>query len=377
MTKSSYLVDVQGLAFEETNGTDSSWVHALPLGSYKHPIYGTIDITVDRVKNFADGIKNKVRGTVEPSINYVHDNSNVAAGWVKNAEPRSDGLWLFVEWVKDAAQAIKDKKWRYFSSEFEDEWTDTQGAKHKDVILGGALTNRPFMKNLVPINLSEGTVDLAFDLVAELTGVDKDSLKGGNGMGLSEEDMTKLVEQLATKLGEKNPTPPAPVAPSVSLMDIPELKELAETNPMVKLLIDQVEKKNAELAQGSKALKEAEITAKLSEFDRSKIVLTPVAKELTAKLATEMPSALTEDFWKLLTEMKRGSTFLVELGERAGATVNYGTPKSYVKQFNDLATTIKNNDKNLSDADAFEAAASQDPTLYGRYRAELMTSEVK
>src|SRR5258706_5286249 len=232
MTNSSYLVDVSGLTLNETNGTDASWVHALPIGSYKHPIYGTIDITADRAKSFADSVTSKVLGTVEPSINYVHDNSNVAAGWVKNAEARSDGVWLFVEWVKDAAQAIKDKKWRYFSSEFEDEWTDTQGVKHKDVIRGGALTNRPFMKNLVPINLSEATIDLAFDLVAELTGKDKDSLKGGNGMALDDADITKIVDALAVKIGTP-PVPPTPPTPTVSLMDIPELKALAEENPML------------------------------------------------------------------------------------------------------------------------------------------------
>jgi len=190
--------------------------------------------------------------------------------------------------------------------------------------------------------------------------------------------MGKLVDQLATKLAEKvTPPPPVPPVPSVSLMDIPELKALAEENPMVKLLVEQVEKQNKAIADSATSLKEAEVNSKLSEFDRSKIVLTPVAKELTQKLGMALPTELAEDFWRLLTEMKRGSSFLVELGERAGATVNYGTPKSAVKQFNDLAASIKASNKTLSDADAYEAAASQDSALYGRYRAELMTSEVK
>jgi len=374
-TSSSFLVDAFTLTFEESDGKQSSWVHALGLGSFRHPTYGTIDLTTDRIKNFADSVKNKIRGTVEPSINYVHDNNNVAAGWVKDAESRSDGLWVFVEWVSDAAKAILEKKWRYFSSEFTDEWEDPQGTKHKDVFIGGALTNRPFMKNLVPVNLSEDTVDMALDLVSLISGVDKDSLKGGNGMELSDADVQKIVEGLATKLAPTT-TPPVPPVPQVSLMDIPELKALAEENPMVKLLLDQVEKQNADLAKGATSLKEAEIARKLTEFDRSKIVLTPVAKELTEKLAMAIPEALSDDFWKLLTEMKRGSSFLVELGERTGATVNYGTPKSYVKQFDELAASLKSEHK-LSDADSYERAASQNPALYAKYRAELTNSEVK
>lgn len=367
--KLSYLVDLAGLSLQETNGIDSCWVHALPVGDYKHPVYGDIKIDTSRVARFAESVKSRLRG-IDPSINYVHNNNDVAAGWVKDAEPRPDGLWLFVEWVKDAAQAIKDKKWRYFSSEFEDEWTDPQGKKHSDVIFGGALTNRPFMKNLVPINLSETTIELAFGLVSEITGKDPDSLKGGNGMPLSEEDIKNIVDGLATKLSESKPVtdPPTPTAPSIT--DIPEIKELAESNPLVKMLLEQVERQNKGIADGAVRLKEASVTAKLSEFDRSKIVLTPVAKELAAKLAMEMPDQLSEDFWKLLSEMKRGSSFLVELGERTGATINFGTQKTPGKEFADLAASLKTEHK-LSEADAFEMAASQNPGLYKRYRGEL------
>src|SRR4029077_1534061 len=45
--------------------------------------------------------------------------------------------------------------WRYFSADFTDVWTDPQGVEHQDVLFGGGLTNRPYMKNLLPVNLSE------------------------------------------------------------------------------------------------------------------------------------------------------------------------------------------------------------------------------
>lgn len=364
--KSSYILDVGGLALDEQNGVETSWVHALPIGDYKHPKYGTISVTAERAKRFAENIKNKVRGTVDPSINYVHNNENEAAGWVKNAEDRTDGLWLFVEWVKDAAQAIKDKKWRYFSSEFEDEWEDPQGNKHKDVILGGALTNRPFMKDLVPVNLSEETYTLAFDLISAVTGKDPETLKGGN-MPLSEDDLKKIVEGVATKLSESKVTDPA----TKKLTDIPELKELAETNPLVKFLMDHVETQNSTLKTNAQSLKEAEIAHKLSEFDRSKIVLTPVARQRVQALMLELDETQNEALWSILTEMKRGSSFLVELGERAGATVNYGSPKSAKKQLDELTAEIKKA-RSLSDVDALEAACAENPALYARYRQEMM-----
>jgi len=365
MTLASYLVDVGGLAFDETNGVQSSWVHALPIGSYKHPIYGTIDINGDRAKQFADGVNTKVRG-IDLSINYVHDNDNIAAGWVKKSEARSDGVWLFVEWTNDAAKEIKEKKWRYFSSEFEDEWEDPQGSKHKNVMFGGALTNRPFMKNLVPINLSEQTLDTAFELVSIVKGLDLDSLKGGKGMELSDEQIAKIVEGVSLKMTEKKTEDPT----VTKLTEIPELKALADENPLVALLIKTVESQNVGIKTSQQELKLAEINRKLSDFDRSKIVLTPRAKNLAATLAEAMPDSLSESFWELLTEMKKGSSFLVELGERAGATVNYGSQKSALVQLNEAAARIRKEYGDMSLTDAFEEAVKENPALYTRYRTE-------
>jgi hypothetical protein len=367
--KASYFIDVSGLKLSEETDAVTRWVHALPIGKYKHPLYGDIVVDETRAKRFAENVKNKIRG-IDPSINYDHNNAGDASGWVKDAQARNDGLWLFVEWTKTAVEKIKEKAYKYFSTEFHDEWTDAQGNKHTDVIVGGALTNRPFIKDLVPVNLSEATVDTAFELVSSITGKDIDSLKGGTSMPLSEEEMDKIVEKLAVKITEK-----PNVNPIVKkLTDIPELKALAEENPMVAALIKHVESQNSTLEQSAKALKEAEIERKLADFDRSKIILTPVARQRVASLMEAIPTELSEDFWALLTEMKKGSSFLVELGERAGATVNYGSPKTAIRQLDELAAKYKA-EKQLSDADAYEMAARENPALFNSYRKELMEAD--
>lgn len=363
--KASYFIDVSSLKLSEENDAVTKWVHALPIGKYKHPVYGDIDVSTERAKRFADSVKNKTRG-IDPSINYDHNNQGDAAGWVKDAESRTDGLWLFVDFTKTAVQKIKEKAYKYFSAEFHDEWEDAHGNKHTDVVVGGALTNRPFIKDLVPVNLSEATVDTAFELISAITGSDVNSLKGGN-MSLSEEDLKKIVDGVATKLTETKVTDSG----VKRLTDIPELRALAEENPTVATLIKFVETQNLELATSAKSLKEADIAAKLSEFDRSKIVLTPVARKLAQDIMMELNEDLIEPFWKLMEAMKRGNSFLVELGERAGATVNYGSHKSAAKQFDELTAKLKTENK-LSDADAYEQAARENPALYNSYRKELM-----
>jgi hypothetical protein len=369
-----YLVDASTLEFQETDGTVSSWVHALPVGTYTHPVYGKMPITPDRVQRFVSSVKNKVRG-IDPSINYYHENNKDAAGWVKDAKAETDGLWLFVEWTKDAVEKIKTKAIKYFSSEIANEWTDPQGKKFQDVVFGGALTNRPFMKNLVPINLSEASILNAFELVAAIKGTDVESLKGGTeSMDLTEDQLTAIATKVAESITEKLPKPqdqnPAPTPTTLNLTEVEELKQLAEENPLVAMLIKHVESTNSGIVETQKKLQETQIASKLSEFDNSKLVLTPVAKEKVYNLLIGMPQELHENFWDLMTHLKKSQAFLVELGERAGANVKLGgIGETAAKRFADETNKLMAEGK-LSYADAVTQVSRDNPKLFEEYRQE-------
>lgn len=376
--QATYLVDVGGLSFSEENGKSTTWVHVLPLGSYKHPTYGTIDVTPTRVARFVENVKNRVRG-IDPSINYNHNGDGEAAGWVKDAEQRSDGLWAFVEWTTSAVQKLKEKAFRYFSAEIYEEWEDNQGKRHQDVLFGGALTNRPFMKNMVPLNLSESTVDSAFDLVSIITGTDKDSLKGGK-MDLTDEQ----VDQIATKLSEKLGFKPGDNVDKIDKKDVPEalklseiadLKKLAEDNPLVAGLVKHLENQGISLAETAQKLRETQVTQKMSEFDRaSKLVLTPATKKLIHELVMEMPVQLSEKFWDVMNQMRTSQGFLVELGERTGASVKFGEQKTAHQRFTELVNDHMKASSTPSYPDSVEAVARDNPSLYEEYRQETFTS---
>lgn len=366
----SYLVDLSGITLSdgEAGKPTSSWVHALPIGSYNHPIFGKIQITLDRAKRFADSVVKKVRG-IDPSINYNHNNNDVAAGWVKSAEARDNGVWLFVEWTEDAVAKIRSRAYRYFSAEFSDEWEDSQGLLFTDVIMGGALTNRPFMKNLVPVNLSEATLDNAFELVSAISGQDVESLKGGN-TGMDEKDLNEIVEKVTAKLAEKFTPPAAPAQNSdnLNLSEVTELKQLAEENPLVAMLIRQVENQGVNIADAQKQLHEQEIQVRLAEFDRSKLVLTPVAKKLVYTLLQELPRTQHETFWQLMDNMRKSQAFLVDLSERSGVSVKYGMDRSPQKRFNELVN--KELAAGVDYATAVEKVAAANRDLYDEYRQE-------
>lgn len=303
----------------------------------------------------------------------MHNGDGEAAGWVKDAEQRSDGLWAFVEWTTSAAQKLKEKAFKYFSAEIYEEWEDNQGKKHQDVLFGGALTNRPFMKNMVPLNLSEATIDNAFELVSTITGTEVDSLKGGK-VELTEEQVDQIAAKLSEKLGFKPNDGVTPIPEKLQLAEIDELKKLAEENPLVAGLVKHLESQGVNLAETSQKLRETQVEQKLSEFNRaSKLVVTPATQKIMQEFLLELPMALSEKFWDIMNQMRTSQGFLVELGERTGATVKFGEQKSASQRFNELVNEKMASNK-MSFADASEAVGRAEPSLWEAYRQETFIS---
>jgi len=144
----------------------SSWVHLIRYGEFDHPVHGKITIDKRKIGNFVKNFKNNVRGQML-DVNFAHrrDNSKgeKAAGWFSDLSARADGLWGKVSWTPTAQQEIQDGEWKYMSVEYEDEWCSPEGGCFDDVLMGAALTNRPFIKELVPVNLDEFELDGLFD----------------------------------------------------------------------------------------------------------------------------------------------------------------------------------------------------------------------
>jgi hypothetical protein len=349
VSKYGFWVDVSNRKFD-----DVGWIHALPIGKYEHPVYGELEFTPEKVNDFALSVKNRVRG-IDPDIDYDHKATDgKAAGWVKDAKVEGDGLHLQVEWTKAASEAIKNGEYKYFSPEFDDEWTDGKGQKHTNVLFGGALTNRPFLKDLLPVNLSE----------------------------------------LAAQGGNVPPTPPTPTpspAPTSSgpvgsppnqgpaqLSDEAINKLLAE-HPLIKQLQEQVQSTTTKLAEAERATKLAETRGRLKALTASqggkKFVLPPSVIDAIAEgTVAGDPVKMSEAFVGALEQLTK--TGYVELGERGkmsgGAA---GQEKDSTTQLNELvlqtrANHFKVTGKQLGYADAVRAVAGANPELYLEHRAD-------
>ena len=143
-------------------------INVLPVpGTYKHPGYGTIKITQARNEAFVDNFNNKIYQDKLP-IDAEHETKlSGAFGWITSLNQLEDGsVDASVEWTDRGTTAIEGDRFKYFSPEWYDEWTDpATGKKHKDVLIGGAVTTRPFFKDkaLKPLVASEMVLDIGWE----------------------------------------------------------------------------------------------------------------------------------------------------------------------------------------------------------------------
>ncbi len=372
----SYWVDLQTIKFDD-HSPDSAWMQAFPVGEYKHPIYGKIQMTFERAKQMATNVIDKVRG-IDIAIDYGHDSAGVAAGWVSGAEARPDGLWLFVDWTKDAANDIRQGKYRYFSPEFVNEWTHPEtGAKFKDVLFGGGLTNRPFLKNIMPVNLSEmlaidasagqpkgGKMEKFLEAVREKFELAEDA---------SEDDFMKALNE-ALQAEEEDPEDP------VESLTEEEIAKILEDHPAMAGVISQ----NKQLAEANATLagrvvnleltsRTQSISAKLSDWhgggDEHKHGL-PVS--LDEKIVSFMLSANVEQvsaFEGIFDEIVK--TGLVTLGETK--TRRGGSDTQSTSVLSEVEAGIKKlmEDNEMEYADASTHLFLENEELYDRYLVEM------
>jgi phage I-like protein len=400
MAHFGYMVDLSTIALDDA--TMTSTFQAMPYGKYIHPVYGKIDLNYERAQRFAQNVNSGVRGQ-DLDIDYEHkQHHGEAAGWVKAAVAHpTDGLMLTVEWTKTAYQKIKEKAYRYFSPEFVDEWTHPQtGQKYKDVLFGGGITNRPFLKGIVPINLAE-----MFD--PNDTSVDTEENDEGGSTHMTPEQKKALCERLNLPEGTSDEAlygalmvstggtvaaPPEKKAeepevkdekkleepekkdsptPQVNTKD-PELLKLAEHNPSVAALVEYIQNQELQLATSSEALKLAEVNRSVEGLvskARSKgYALAPVIEDQIREVLvlSENPK-LTDKIKKVLDDLVDTGFVFVQLGEKGGSRLD---TDDAIAAFNREVTKLTDGENGMAYADAVAKVAQTNPELFEQYRAE-------
>ena len=160
-----YLTDISDIQLEEKDGKKSSWIEVFREGEWNHPKWGIIKGTKKLFNDFISNWKSNVLGR-EIALDKTHNPEEGATGWIKDMKIVGDRLKALVEWTPWGIELIEQKGFKYFSPEYRDSYTDKEsGKEHKNVLFGGALTNRPFLTDLAPIVLSEDLENQCFKTV--------------------------------------------------------------------------------------------------------------------------------------------------------------------------------------------------------------------
>ena len=125
------------------------WIRVLPLGrvelaDQREPFVVTVASLAAMVEAF------RSRG-VDLVIDYEHQSLQgeraPAAGWVKDLEARTDGLWARVEWTQQARDYLEKREYRYFSPVLRLD-PDTRAPL---ALMHVGLTNVPAINHLPPL----------------------------------------------------------------------------------------------------------------------------------------------------------------------------------------------------------------------------------
>ena len=153
--KNHFVMPVDVMKFAE-DGKVPTEIHILPFGEWDHPAYGNIVIGQREADMFVENFNAKIRNDIPVTEGHDFMDESPAVGWFKELNIRDNGVWASIEWTTKGSTLLKNREYKYFSPEFYTVYEDPQtGEKYMNVLVGGALTNKPYFKELEAVVLSE------------------------------------------------------------------------------------------------------------------------------------------------------------------------------------------------------------------------------
>lgn len=268
-------------------------VQILKTGRFRHSWWGVLRFDNkffnDMIKNFDANIPQE-----EIAFDFQHRSELGAAAWVSKLFTENGSLMASMSLTPEGRKAIKSKQFRYFSAEYTDNYLtyDFEDVENEDgvivereiknsygpCLLGGGLTNRPFIKGMKPVSLSEDGQVMEFEELNEE--FDFNLLEEVNFDMKKLEELLKEQEEIKSK--------------------IVKLEEGDKTDK-------KIEKKLSDLGENLKKVEDAIVELKEKERKARGEEDTKVLDELKADLerATKALKAKEEEVKNLSAEEKK------------------------------------------------------------------------
>lgn len=249
----------------EFEGAAQSWIQVFKPGKFSHPIYGEMNISKDMLGKLVQNFETFADRDIMVDYNHgsgmaADPESSKAAGWVRDLQLKKDGLHALIDWTAAAVDYIANGEFRYISPEWTEQYQDKRnGDLVGPMLLAIALTNRPFLEGMKPVELTE----------IPLKG--KIKTNGGELMKLSE----KIKERfgLADNATEDDVIKAIEKSESLTLSEIRKATEAKEGETVV----ESVKRICSELDAAMKIGKD--LNAKLEEAAKSNATLSADLKK--------------------------------------------------------------------------------------------------
>lgn len=133
-------------------GQRESWETITRVVKFDDKWYGEVEITRDMLNRMIKNFQDNVYGQ-DIAVDIAHNPSAGAAGFIRELQLQSGKLRGRIEWTDFGREAVQKKGFRYFSAEYHENYSHPEtGKKHGALLMGAALTTRPRVKHLDPIN---------------------------------------------------------------------------------------------------------------------------------------------------------------------------------------------------------------------------------
>jgi len=368
------FIDIQAALLNDTT-TNSSWIQAIPVGKWK--LGNTVlDFTKERLQGFADKINKNVRG-IDLAVDYDHQ-IGIAAGWFNEAKVEDDGLYIKVDWTDGAAAKIRAGEYRYFSPEILFKWQHpVTKIDYTDVISGGAVTNKPFLKGIKPLELHDERKIMnraQLEALAVKLGIkfDKEITDDDLADALAKFEPEDASNSDDDDVDEDEDEDDADVDEDDTDSDDPDgIAQLSESNPAVKALVQRLNEQDSMLKAIQATARRADVKLALAEFNTDQVLLSESATTRLGKFMVKLSESLGKEFKAIIQSFMDGSA-VVQLGESSAAnnSINLGG-KSAFEVMEAEVTKLQEANKDMDYTTAMVQVTRENPSLFAEYQKEM------
>lgn len=380
-------------------------IHVVPTGKWDHPAYGEMEIGSKDIQEFIKNFKDKVRRDIP--ITAGHDNGMSggelpAVGWITDLFDRGiKGLYATMKWTDEGVRLLREGAYKYFSPEFYTEYEDPETReKYSNVLVGGALTNKPYFKELdaVVLSFSEPTIInqfnennsmdlkeiLAKDLAtltaeekafvkskeAELSDEEKETLKdvltssddagadadgSGDDAGADDKGADKDAEGAEKK--EEKPIEASEKKPKGRFMSEAEIRALEDKANNGQKAFDEVESMRLEKTFSKMVFSDSNQEGRFAPKQQTSVV--SFMKSLSEKQR--------DQFTTIINAMPKAANIFSEVGDGGGAD------KTVASQLEaKVQEKIKASEGTLKYADAVKLVFKENPDLTKEYEESIV-----